>query len=163
MKNSTNKKTQRPGFTMVELMLVLLIGGIIVLAGVQGYKKLYLSVKADAEAKKIALVVGGVERVKHSYNNGAYLDMNNMTPIQNIPILIDAIGGENIKKTVSDVYYRCSKIEKTVKITVYKGETSFSHELRELIVDRFNSQFSSWKAIILVNVIHVFKENVICK
>jgi len=163
MKNSTNKKTQRPGFTMIELMLVILIGGIIVLAGVQGYNKLYLPVKADAEAKKIALVIGGVERVKHSYNNGAYLAMNNMTPIQNIPILIDVIGGENIKKTVLWWYYQCSTgLNKTAEITVQR-ENNFSPELRALIVDELNSQIAPWIAYEAGVMIKIKREHIICK
>jgi len=153
--------TQRPGFTMVELMLVTLIGGVIVLAGVMGYNKIYLPVQADAEVKKIAMVIGGVERLKNSYNSGTYLPSNTQA-ISNIGKLVRVLGGDAATKDIGGWTYACPDgFGQTLTITI--PGTSYSNTMKELIKDGFSSQFIDWGVVISSNNLVVSKSGITCK
>jgi len=154
--------TQRPGFTMIELMLVVLIGGIIVLAGVMGYNKLYIPTKADSEVKKIGMVIGGIERVKNSYNGGAYLASNNNVPISDIQMLVDAMGGPNAIKDIPNWTYECPKgNNKTVYFRIQTN--GYSQEVKRLIEYGVKNQFLDWNFYSDNKHILLYKHNINCQ
>jgi len=152
--------TQRPGFTVIELMLVVLIGGIIVLAGVMGYNKLYLPTQADGEVKKIGMVIGGVERAKNSYNGGTYIPANGN--IAAIPKLVRILGGNTAVKDVGGWLYQCpTGFAQQLKIII--PGTGYSNTMKELIKDGFLSQFTDWNIAISGNNLVVSKIGVTCQ
>lgn len=135
---------KRSGFTMVELLLVILIGGILIVAGVQGYNKIYIPTQADGEVKKASMVIGGVERVKNTFNNGAYAQ-SAQTAIPNIQALVDSMGGARATNDVATWTYSCAAGANS-QINIVTEVYSSPEKLR-LIVGQINSQLSPWTAL----------------
>lgn len=150
---------KRSGFTMVELLLVILIGGILVVAGVQGYNKIYIPTQADAEVKKMTFVIGGVERVKNNFNNGAYEALAT-TAIGGTTRLKDALGGAVGVNDVATWTYGCPAGGNTL-ITIVTEQYN-NAEKRRMIVAGINNNLSPWVAVDDGSTITATRANSVC-
>lgn len=155
-----NKKLQaRRAFTMVELLLVILVGGILILAGIQGYNKIYIPSQADSEVKKASFVIGGVERVKNNYNNGAF-PATATKSIPNLPLLKSSLGGANGVNDVVAWTYQCSAGNTSTATIV--TEAYANADKRTLIVGGINNSLSPWTAVDNGSTITLTRLNSVC-
>ena len=167
MKNLTKKMksyrasvlAKRSGFTMVELLLVILIGGILIVAGVQGYNKIYIPSQADAEVKKASFVIGGIERVKNNMNNGAY-EAGATTPIGTTVNLRQALGGITGVNDVATWTYACPAGGASTITLVSENYTNVDQ--RNLIITGINNNLAPWVAVVAGNGVRITRTNSVC-
>ncbi len=150
---------KRSGFTMVELLLVILIGGLLIVAGVQGYNKVYIPTQADAEVKKMTFVLGGIERVKNNFNNGAYQALAT-TGVGGTVELRDALGGNAGVNDVATWTYGCPAGGNQL-ITVVT-ERYNNAEKRRMMVAGINNNLSPWVAVDNGSTVTVTRANSVC-
>jgi len=162
-KKSNSRRTflspKRTGFTMLELLLVILIGGLIVVAAVQGYNKVYIPSQADAEVKKASFVVGGIERVKNTMNNGAY-ESGATTPVGTTINLRQALGGTIGVNDVATWTYACPAGGASTITLVTENYTNVDQ--RNLIVTGINNNLAPWVAVVAGNGIRITRTNSVC-
>lgn len=149
---------KRSGFTMVELLLVILIGGILIVAGVQGYNKIYLPTQADAEVKKVTFVLGGIERVKNSFNNGAYKAGTGLISA-NVQ-LTNALGGSTGTNDVKTWNYTCTAGANTNVVLTTENYTGT--EKQQMIIAGINNNLSPWVATLAGTTIKITRANSVC-
>jgi len=148
----------RAGFTMVELLLVILVGGLLVLAGVQGYNKVYIPTQADAEVKKCSFVIGGIERYKNNYNNGAFPAKSGAIP--SIPLLKSALGGTTGVNDVVSWTYTCAVGNNSPAVIV--TEVYQNVDKRAMIIAGINNSLSPWVATATGLKITITRANSVC-
>ncbi len=150
---------KKRGFTMVELLLVILIGGILIVAGVQGYNKIYLPTQADAEVKKITFVLGGIERVKNNFNKGAYQGKARGTIKTNLS-LTNALGGATGINDVGEWTYACTAGGAQTITIVTSNYDNLTKA--QMIVAGVNNNLSPWVATLTGTGVTVTKANSTC-
>ena len=144
----------------MELMFVVLIGGILVAASIVGYNTLYVPQQAEADIKRAGFVIGGVERVKNNVNRGAYLTQATATSIGSIQTLKDMMGGDVGATTVAGWTYQCPNgVNKTLTIVT---DTYTDAAKQRQVVNGINAQHAPWRASLDGNKIRIVNTPVTC-
>jgi prepilin-type N-terminal cleavage/methylation domain-containing protein len=138
---SQAKEKMRPGYSIVEIMLTIVIIAILIGGVYTAYQKIYLPTQADRASKKIETVIAGIERVK-SRNGGVFpaYDGN----IIDSSLLKNSLGGTQGTKDIQAWTYSCAAgTDTTLSLT---SEPLDSAEKADLVVDNLNSEIAPWQA-----------------
>lgn len=152
-------KKARKAMTMIETIFVLAIGSIFILLGIYAYNKMYIPTKASAEVQKMIHIIGGLERVKNSYNGGSYLASAAQT-IPNIQMINDSLGGNIGTRDIIAWQYSCAAGLNSNIVLV--TEPYSNAEQRRLMVSEINSQLPPWVAVEAGLTIQATRPNSVC-
>lgn len=166
LKTKTVTQKMRKAFTMLELILVLVVGAILIVGGFMAYNKAYIPTQAEAEAKKAQMIIGGLERAKASYHQGTYpasavaaipavvIDATSGTKLQ------DALGGASGVNDVASWTYACPAGNAST-ITI-RSEAYTNEEQRRLMALNITNNLSPWVATVTGNFVQITRTNSVC-
>jgi len=144
--------------TIVETGFAIVIGLVIIVGAIAGYKKLYIPMKGDAAFSKESSVINAIERSKMS-NSGVYPAAATAN-LSAIAILQNELGGAANSVDVANWTYDCSAGSGqtiTLVSTPYDDATVAS-----IAAQKVNSALSPWTATVAGSTITATLANVTC-
>lgn len=133
------RTTMRPGYTMIEFALALVLIAILIGAVYITYKTLRLSTMTTKKVSEIGLVIGAAERVR-SVNNDAFVAAS--TNIGAIPKMDLELGGSNGSQTIKTWSYRC--VSSSNSIVTIVTSRYISVDLRDSVLQKVNVDYQPW-------------------
>ena len=133
--------SMRDGYSLVELMLIIVIIAVMIDGIYTSFHKIYLSTQADRVVKKVSTVVAGIERVE-SRNGGVYPAYSGN--IVNDTLLKNSLGGTKGTKDIQNWTYACTAgSDTTLTVTT---EPMDNGEKADLVVSDLNNEIVPWTA-----------------
>lgn len=135
-------KSVRPGFTLGEIAMVLVIGGILLGGGLYAFNKVYVPTVANDNFGKVSQLIAAVERAKGD-NRGAYPVMAAGTSIATSANAIsNQMGGTaNATDLIGWTYGCASGASSTITLT---SPTYTSATIADLVRNKANTAFPQW-------------------
>ena len=151
-------RNMRKGMTIVETGFAIVIGLVVIVGAIAGYKKMYIPMKGDAAFSKESSVINALERTKMS-NSGVY-PAASTAKLSTISMIQNELGGASNSVDVADWTYGCSAGSgKTITLTStpYDDPT-----VAAIASQKINSSLSPWTASVSGNTVTAKLANVTC-
>lgn len=157
MVHTSQRKGFRKGFTMIELIFVLVIGGIVMAMGFVGFTKIYIPTVANSEYSKTMQVIGAVERAAGD-SGGSFPAAAAATAISSTATVSNQMGGNTAD--LSGWKYGCPAAGTTATITT---GTLSSATVASLLATKINGSSPNWSASASGSVVTITKSNILCQ
>lgn len=136
----TNRK-MRKGFTLIELIFVLVIVSALVIAGLSQYNKMKAPTQANGEFAKISQLLGGIDRAAGEAS-GAYPALTALAISGSDNAISIQMGGAAVLGDITGWTYNCAAgASSTVTVTT---SALTSTVLADLVRSKIRGAFPAW-------------------
>lgn len=137
------KKEMRKGFTIIELVFVLVIVGLLLVGGLMGFNKIYAPTVASTEYGRVSQVLGAIERARAD-NGGSYPAVAAGTSLTAVGAskIYNQMGGTANMGDLAGYTYGCTAGASST-VTV-KTTTLSSTTIADLVRGKVSASSPSW-------------------
>lgn len=148
----------RKGFTMTELVFVLVLGGILIVGGLLGFNKVYTPTVANSEYSKAMQLISAVERAA-SDNTGRYPLQATAAAVSSVTKVVNQMGGSANVGDLNGWTYQCTGSVATITTAAMATES-----IAGLLQGKINGSSPNWVAAnpTATHTVSITKSNVTC-